>query len=107
MINKNGIEIGKYINKTLNQFSANELIDITENFSNENKSTMMKKIFEQIEREKNENEYSRTEVYDRAMYLTDQLLKFQFDLNQSGALRIHDSSEASAHKKSYINKMEE
>ena len=46
MINKNGIEIGKYINKTLNQLSANELIDITENFSNENKSTMMKKIFE-------------------------------------------------------------
>lgn len=44
-------------------------------------SQVMRKIFEQIEREKNENEYNRTEVQDRTAVLTDTLLKFQYDLN--------------------------
>ena len=71
-----------------------------------NKSNVMKKIFEQIEREKNENEYNRTEIQERANYLTDQLLKFKFDLNQSGALRIIESLEKSSHNKSYSAEIE-
>ena len=50
------------MNTSLNQFTADELINITEKFSLMNKSNVMKKIFEQIEREKNENEYNRTEI---------------------------------------------
>ena len=62
IVNKQGIEIGKYVNTSLNQFSAKELIELSEKFSLINKSLLMKRIFEQIEREKNENEYNRTEV---------------------------------------------
>jgi hypothetical protein len=36
----------------------------------------MKKIFDQIEREKNENEYNRTEIQDRTANFGDTLLKF-------------------------------
>ena len=81
IVNKQGIERGKYLNKSLNEFNVNELIDMSEKFSLLNKSLLMKRIFEQIERERNENEYNRTEVQERAMYLTEQLKKFQFDLN--------------------------
>jgi hypothetical protein len=41
----------------------------------------MKKIFDQIERDKNENEFNRTEIQDRAGNLRDTLAHFQFDLN--------------------------
>lgn len=36
-------------------------------------SQVMKKIFDQIEREKNENEYNRTEIQDRTGQLRDVL----------------------------------
>jgi len=36
-------------------------------------STVMKKIFEQIDRERNENEYNRTQVQDRVAGLGETL----------------------------------
>ena len=41
----------------------------------------MTKIFDQIEREKNMNEYNRTEVQDRTEKLKSTLDNFLFDLN--------------------------
>jgi hypothetical protein len=39
-------------------------------------STVMKKIFDQIEREKNENEFNRTEIQNRAVGLNKTLNDF-------------------------------
>ena len=44
-------------------------------------SLVMKRIFERIERERNENEYTRTEVFDRAEDLEKVRLKNCFNLN--------------------------
>ena len=64
MINPSHIEFGRYINKTLHKFTPESLIDLAENYSRlwNPDSTTMDKIFEQIEKERNENEFSRTEV---------------------------------------------
>ena len=37
--------------------------------------------------------------------LTDTLAKFQFDLNQSGDVRLLDSSESGVRDSSYLNKL--
>ena len=49
--------------------------------SSQGESFVMKKIFEQIEREKNDNEYSRTEVIERAEDLNKARLKNKINLN--------------------------
>lgn len=63
----------------------------------------MKKIFDQIEREKNENEYNRTEIHDRTIGLSEALHKFQFDLNTSQDVRVVDNYETLSHNESYAN----
>ena len=67
-------------------------------------STVMKKIFDQIEREKNENEYNRTEIQDRTAGFGDTLLRFQYDLNQSGDVRILDNFDSFTKLNGYFNK---
>jgi len=76
-------EMGLMVNKSLNKYTLDELIDLAEKFSQSAsaQNVIMKKIFDQIEREKNENEYNRTEIQDRAGNLRDTLAHFQFDLN--------------------------
>ncbi len=65
----------------------------------------MKKIFEQIEREKNENEYNRTEIQDRSSMLNNTLQRFQFDLNQSGGIRIIDKTDSMVSPRSYTSQV--
>ena len=57
-------EIGLMVNKSLNKYTLDELIALAEKYSSSAsaQTTIMKKIFDQIEREKNENEYNRTEI---------------------------------------------
>ena len=68
-------EMGLMVNKSLNKYTLDELIDLAEKFSQSAsaQNVIMKKIFDQIEREKNENEYNRTEIQDRAGNLRDTL----------------------------------
>lgn len=85
MINnqKYEVETGQFLNESLNQFTVQELITMAEKFSASSlgESFVMKKIFEQIEREKNENEYSRTEVIERAEDLNKARMKNKINLN--------------------------
>ena len=55
------------VNKLLDKYSLDELIELAEKFSQSSsaQNQIMTRIFDQIEREKNENEYNRTEVQDR------------------------------------------
>ena len=52
----------------LSCFSPDEIIDLAENYSGDMKafaqesSPIMKRVFEKIDRERNENEYNRTEI---------------------------------------------
>ena len=51
---------------------------MAESFSNDpaSKTQVMRKIFDQIEKEKNENEYNRTEVQDRTNLFDETLQRF-------------------------------
>lgn len=64
LVNNQGFELGRFVNKTLSQFSIHELVEMAEIYSSgkQGQSAVMKKILEQIDRENNENEYNRTEV---------------------------------------------
>lgn len=71
------------MNKTLDKYTLDQLIELAEKFSQSAsaQNQIMQKIFEQIEREKNENEYNRTEIHDRTVKLKNTLDNFLFDLN--------------------------
>ena len=53
---------GKHINRTMDSYTAQEFVELADNFSagKAGQSIVMKKIFAQIEKEKNENEFNRT-----------------------------------------------
>ncbi len=68
------------------------------------KGNVIRKIFDKINRDRNENEYNKTEIQARAGYLIDHLNKFQFDLNKSGAVRILEAYDSQAKRNSYFNK---
>ena len=68
----------------------------------------MKKILEQIQKEKMQTEYNRTEVQERAGNLKDTLQKLRFDLNQKGSLRILESLASSTIRPDkYYNKIKQ
>ena len=60
------------------------------------KNQVMRKIFDQIEKEKNENEYNRTEIQDRTNLFDETLQRFQYDINQSGAIRLIEVQDTSS-----------
>jgi hypothetical protein len=64
LVNIQGIQNGDYINKNLSSLSVNELIELAEKYCGEQnyQSAIMKKILEQIQKEKMQTEYNRTEV---------------------------------------------
>ena len=66
----------------------------------------MMKIFEQIQKEQNENEYNRTEVTDRTSILK-QLMAEKFSLNQSQDVRIIEQTDSTRFKNSYVSKLRE
>ena len=55
LVNGQKVEHGEYINDALNKLNANEVIELAEMFSqsNQGQSAAMKKIFSEIERERN------------------------------------------------------
>ena len=65
----------------------------------------MKKIFEQIERENNENEYNRTTIMDRADVFRNTANRLAFDTNQANSLRIMETNDSSNNKNSYVNRL--
>ena len=65
----------------------------------------MKKIFEQIERENNENEYNRTTIMDRADVFRNTANRLAFDTNQANSLRIMETNDSANNKNSYVNRL--
>ena len=65
----------------------------------------MRKIFDQIEKEKNEDEYNRTEVHDRRNLFDDTLKRIRFDINQSGAIRLIEVQDTRSRDSTYLSQM--
>jgi hypothetical protein len=78
IVNTQGLLFGEFINNSLKSYTPQQLIQMAETYSQNTsaQSTVMKKIFDQIEREKNENEYNRTEVQNRTGALNKTLNDF-------------------------------
>lgn len=55
LINQQGIEGTEYINQTFQNFTVKEIIDMAEKYSSgvQGQSAVMRKIFDEIERENN------------------------------------------------------
>ena len=66
-------------------------------------SQAIKKIFMEIEKAANENEYNRTEVQNRKDKLADILNRYRMDLNQTGDVRLLESCDWSTKERSYLN----
>ena len=62
LINDFEISNGKFITKTLSNYTVEDLITMANTYSSskQGQTQVMKKIFMQIEKERNENEYNRT-----------------------------------------------
>ena len=66
---------------------------------------VMRKIFDQIEKEKNEDEYNRTEIQDRRNLFDDTLQRLRFDINQSGAIRLIEVQDTRSKDSTYLSQM--
>lgn len=65
----------------------------------------MKKILDQIDIERNENEYNRTLIYERAKVLKETAESFKFDINSSNSLRLVDTTDRILKYGNYMNKL--
>ena len=65
-------------------------------------SFSLKKIFMQIEKERNENEFNRTQIQNRRDMLQDVVKDLEFDINQTGDLRLLDNCDPSSRNNSYL-----
>ena len=91
---------------TLRKFTPKELIKLAESFTSRyDQPHVMKRIFEQIEKDRNENEYNRTCILDRANELKDAANRLAFDLNSSNGVRLLETIDSSIKKSSYVNKV--
>lgn len=97
LINKQGIESGGFINKSLCALSIEELIDLAEKYSGDKSksNTVLQRVLEKIEAEA-ENEYGRTKVYERMYNLLKTLTNLKIDHHQRGTLRIINHKDRSA-----------
>ena len=64
---------------------------------------MIKKIFFQIELEKNKNEFNRANVVDRTEFFGETRKRYAHDINLSGDVRIIDKNVAN----NYLDKIKE
>ena len=64
----------------------------------------MKRIFERIEQERNDNEYNRTKILERAD-LKGPEKNLKFDINSAGGLRLLENSDSASNRQSYINNL--
>ena len=64
-------------------------------------NAMIKKIFENIQKDQNKTEFERTEVQDRAKDLKNQLDKQRYGLNQTFDLRILENHDSTSKPNSY------
>ena len=89
----------------MNKFSGQELKYIAENYTNAQfgTSSVVRKILEHIEKEKEKTEYSKSEVTDRSDRLEALARKKEFDLNETGSVRIIESIDSQSYNMSYIN----
>jgi hypothetical protein len=107
IINTQGMKFGEFINNSLKTFTPQELIEMAEAYSQNTsaQSVVMKKIFDQIEKEKNENEFNRTMIQNRTEGFNKTLNDFSFNLNSTGAVRILDRIDSSSAGDSYLNRV--
>ena len=71
--------------------------------SAQGQSSMIKKIFFQIELEKNKNEFNRANVVDRTEFFGETRKRYAHDINLSGDVRIIDKNVAN----NYLDKIKE
>ena len=64
----------------------------------------MQKVFKQIEKERNENEYNRTLIEERLKQEKENN-EFKFDMNETKRLRLVDINDSNSKQTSYINKL--
>ena len=62
----------------------------------------MRKIFDQIEKEKNEDENNGTEIQDRTNMFDESL---RFDINQSGAIHLIEVQYTRSRDSTYLSQM--
>ena len=77
LLNKQELKDGTYLNKSLNEFTAQQLVELAEKYNSgsNGQSSVMKDIFDQLEQSKKESEYERTEIEDRTYMFTNQAHK--------------------------------
>jgi len=83
------------------------LVALAENNSTDhfkNSSKLMQKVFKQIEKERNENEYNRTLIEERLKQEKENN-EFKFDMNETKRLRLVDINDSNSKQTSYINKL--
>jgi len=97
LINKQGIQSGSFINKSLRALSIEELIDLAEKYSGDKSksSAVLQRILEKIEADA-QNEYGRTKVYERMYNLLKTFSNLKIDHHQRGTLRIINHKDRSA-----------
>lgn len=64
----------------------------------------MQKILEKIEKQRDQKEYTKTEVQDRGDNFEKTLNRMKFDLNQSGDIRILDIADSFTNDHTYSAK---
>lgn len=117
IVNQQGISFGSYINKTLNNFTAEELIDVAENYSGHqhDKLTVFKKINEGIKQQQQaaelDSELKRAEIEGEdhawSKEKTKSPPKPKFDLNQKNQLRIFGTYHGSQLRKhNYMHELQ-
>ena len=96
---------GEYINLALRKFDPAELIQVAEHLTSNKSglSLVMKRIFERIEQERNENEYNRTKILAKGDLLGGATKDLAFDINSSGGLRLLEKADSVGNKGSYMN----
>ena len=65
----------------------------------------MKTVLQKIDKEKNENEFNRTEILKGHLEGMIKKPRKKFDLNSTQGIRLMDRSDCSTKKKSYMNKL--
>ena len=84
-------------------WGVQELIDLAEEFSS-SAEPAIQKILEKIEKQRDQKEYTKTEVQDRGDNFEKTLNRMKFDLNQSGDIRILDIADSFTNDHTYSAK---
>ena len=91
-------------NSALHSFKTEELIEMATNFNkvSTTKNSLIKKIFENIDKDQEQTEFERTEVHGLTQGTN---ASKNYGLNKTGDLRILDNSDSTCNPNSYASIM--